>query len=190
MPRQTGKSTMALMEFLREPETTLLVVYNLEAVRLSKEQRKLYEGNIVSHKTFCSDHFLRGNIQSFTKVIFDEYCFYKDLKKVREKLIYPNFMELQEMVLYSTPNRVYDERLFSAIKQIKSKEYPFTPVLDKNAFFGFDMEIVKELYYSFLTDPETKIIKPDFFRNKESEEGAINRYEESFDREWKAQYLF
>jgi hypothetical protein len=144
-PRQTGKTTRAIFEYLKNPKSTIIVTHSQSMVQHIQSilygfsnSLMVYKDNIITEVQFIKS---RGTFKSYGTFIFDEYMFFKHKKEVYE-LVYqlmPN-----NIVAYSTSNKKYDKKTIDFIKS--SKEYNTPIELTKE---------VTELYYNFITDPDT-----------------------------------
>lgn len=144
-PRQTGKTTRAIFEYLKNPKSTIIVTHNQNMVQ--HIQSIVYGFNnhlmVYKHNIITEDQFIksRGAFKSYDTFIFDEYMFLKHKKEVYE-LVYqlmPN-----NIVAYSTSNKKYNKKIIDFIKVSKENNTPIE--LTKE---------VTELYYNFITDPDT-----------------------------------
>jgi hypothetical protein len=174
-PRQTGKTTRAVYEFLKEPETTLFVTYNMGGVKhirelLGKQYQYRFEQNICTSEQFIQGEFLRG--KRFTKVILDEYLFFNKKDKFYKHFYsFPTVENVKELLIYSTSNKIYDRRLFDFVVENKKKSgwglpqilgFYINEVLNIHNAPPTQLKIIEselsDLYYNFLTDHNIKIV--------------------------------
>jgi hypothetical protein len=144
-PRQTGKTSRAIIRWLKDPEHTTLVMIHVPfnfiikpKLMLSHRLSKLESNSVVpnnikfekfSHqwnsgyaisgldeqdgKIFDSSevnrYFGLGN-RKVEKIILDEYCFYSHQTKKTIAMFLRDFHhEIKEVVIYSTPDQLYDK---------------------------------------------------------------------------------
>lgn len=113
LPRQCGKTTMAIMEFLRSPETTLIITFNQGSAQDIRNKIKQTDPNISQ---MALDNVLPAtpNIildrcigRKLDKIIFDENMSFKDNVTI-EMMVYlqPCLSQNSELIVYSSANRV------------------------------------------------------------------------------------
>lgn len=172
-PRQTGKTTKAIFEFLKEPDTTLFVTHNNEMVKhvqgLSGIRR-----NICTAEQFIQPDFTRS--KKIYKVIMDEYLFFNKKEKVYNKFSScPSLSDVKELLIYSTSDKIYDRKMFDFVVDYKKRfSHTFNDLMysyivervrakDIPSCYNNNLEPqLSDLYYNFLTDSTTKIITPPF----------------------------
>lgn len=162
LPRQTGKSTMAIYEYLKDPENSLLIVHNQRMIQDFKVKTPELK-NIMTPQMFLG---CRG--KSWKNIILDEYLFFnnKDQAFIYNEI---NLIEPENLYIFTTSNKVYDRRLYDIIKEQK-------PNFNKSLLLGYILSHTTlkvniktfinnfhELYFNFLTDPDTKLITKPFF---------------------------
>jgi len=148
--RQTGKTTRAIGEFLKNPSRSLLVVYNLGLVDHIKKRIGNY-ANIVSY-----DQFIKMKINfGIDNLIIDEYLLMNNKKE-----IYQNSYRFSNVVVFSTSNKLYNRELFDIIVSLRKMEYSFESIVHDLAIKQkfFTLEEISELVYNFITDPNYTII--------------------------------
>lgn len=156
-PRQSGKTTKALYEYSKDPENTIFVAFNRDnADRACKSiggDRKRF---LTAERFMYS---MRG--YHIKNIILDEYMFFPNKKEIYDTIHIHN---PENVYIFSTSNKMYDEVLFKLIKHLKVrmslqsiidliKDILKTPLLANGV-----IDELNELYYNFLTDPDTILI--------------------------------
>lgn len=176
--RQSGKTTKAVYEFMKNPEETILVCANSQ----SKDEL-LKKLGLVSHAdnilgSAPSESFFRG--KKAKKIIYDEYLFLDyETRLYFEKMTLP--FGIEEIYCFSTPQILYDRDTFDFVVNMK-KENKAISIERQSDLCMNDLiiemtdstirtsemirEEIFELYYNYLTDPDTIIIHNDFFINQ------------------------
>lgn len=161
LPRQVGKTGMAIAEFLKDMDNTLFVCCNMNMVTHIKQLLHLppSKHNILSYR-----QLLTGGVKGkrINKIIFDEYLFMsaKD-RKIIDANIIPCLESNGEILIYSTPNVLYDPNLYNLVKTYKKLGYSINKIntiVNKCKKINVYYEDIEELYYNYLTHPITKII--------------------------------
>lgn len=183
--RQSGKTQLALLEFLKEPKNTLFVTCKMDMAKGFKEYRE-YPKNFTSQNAL-SDNGLRG--KRYKKIILDEYCFFSPKSKLNlNERIFSVLEPNGKIYIYSSPQKSYDREIYTLVKQFKSGlisyrqrdkllevwsmclKRPLNEIRD-----DFD-----ELVNDILTHPKTEIINNNQFNNKTIENAChlrqIERY--------------
>jgi len=188
-PRQSGKTSKAIYEYVKDPDNTLFVVCNNDLVKHIKRILRGDNENIISTHKF--DIFIRG--RKFKNIILDEYMFFKNKDEIY-KLI--QVLQPENLYIFSTPDKQYKKSVFDFVKKSKKLNISFTSLLkqyDKKLSDELLTEVY-ELYHNFLTDTDTNLIDSDYFLNvndKRNIDGLINIVgKERFDLEFNNVYIF
>jgi len=169
-PRQTGKTTIAVYEFLKDPEHTLLVVPNQRMVDhiihdiLRGDGKYKWKTNIFSSFRFEQLPHIYSNTH---RIILDEYMFF-DNKELIYKQIQSLSNALDELLIFSTSNKQYKKTLYEFCKNAKYHDFSFNYLLPTASKYCFE-EDFNELYYNFLTDPDTTVIDTILIHNQRRE---------------------
>lgn len=175
--RQSGKTHYAIYEFLKDPENSLLVFLNnriknecINVVNIPRE----FLGNIISSESLKNFNWKN---KKYEKIIFDEYL-YMTSKDRADFYLESNFLGLKEIYCFTTPNKLYDAKMFNFIRDLKkeNRHMAIEEWLHKNELLLEMTELsiktsseikveLFELYNNFITDPDTKIIHDKFFYN-------------------------
>jgi hypothetical protein len=152
-PRRSGKTTMALYEFSKDPENTIFVSPNTESVEYLKHKvNKEYVNNFISSSRFIN--FIRG--RSVKNLILDEYLIFKNNKEIYKNI---TLIQPENIYIFSTPCKTYDKEIFELVKNHK-KNYS---VQELRRFlvhpFPEKIDELDELYYNFISDEDTKLIR-------------------------------
>lgn len=159
LPRQVGKTSTAVMEVAKDPEHTLYIAPNLQMLQ---NIQKEYPDIITRNNSCISSNwkeFLIGKEKLFTTVILDEYFFFNKREEFTEKFsqLYLDAGYVNTLLIYSTPDRLYDRECFEKAKEEKQK-----PVYKQNpeAFLKSIQkpELSRMYFYNFLTDPDIILI--------------------------------
>jgi hypothetical protein len=192
--RQTGKTTNAIFEFLKNPEETLFISYDDKNISRILNN---YKNNCISqHKDILQ--FIRG--RRFNKIIIDEYLYFKIKNQIKLyndiRYLKINFYGIEELFIFSSPNKIINNLIFNTIKNTKNYNYDIfinvlTLQLSNNSkidllkFFLKKIITLEEYYYlcnSFLTDSDINIINDNisnprmFSRNVLSESEIFGKY--------------
>lgn len=175
--RQSGKTHLAIYEFLKEPENSLLIVYD------NKQIKNIIDKKIIPDK-FLNRIFHYENFSSkirgikFKIVIFDDYLMTST--EIRSEINIGMYATCVEKIYcFSTPSKLYDKNILNFVKQVKKDERKMVieEYISKNQLLIeiYDLNIktsaqinneIWDLFYNYLTDPETKIIHDKFFYNE------------------------
>lgn len=159
LPRQVGKTSTAVMEVAKDPEHTLYIAPNLQMLQ---NIQKEYPDIITRNNSCISSNwkeFLIGKEKLFTTVILDEYFFFNKREEFTEKFsqLYLDVGHVNTLLIYSTPDRLYDRECFEKAKEEKQKSvYAQNPLSFLRSVKK--LELSKTYFYNFLTDPDTILI--------------------------------
>lgn len=113
LPRQSGKSTSAFLQFLQEPESTLLVLMN----------NKLKSSLPKSHHNIISISDLNKPGTLFNKqiknIILDEYYFYKNKEKEFAYSIFAS-LSINNLTILSSADKFYYLDFINELKSLDS----------------------------------------------------------------------
>jgi hypothetical protein len=160
-PRQSGKTTKAMYEFIKDPDNTLFVTRNR---LMSKEICDMVGGNM---KNFTDSHFFNSRVIgiNFKNIILDEYMFFLNKDEIYKTI---QAIKPDNVYIFSTSNKKYNKDLLNFVKENKSTHSYQGLILKYGAGLGLSEEIEKqiyELYYNFLTDEDTVLIDYNFSIN-------------------------
>ncbi len=188
--RQSGKTTTAIYEFLKNPEETLLVTCNEDMrhyicrnfLRVDKHK------NIIGINRFLNrDLYLSG----CKTIILDEYLFFKPEQTIDlyQKIINSNYIE--NLIIFSTPSKKYNKEVFDLVKKLKpiSQWQMCHKIIEKLLDIEVKIEDVRELYFNFLTDEDVEINKKVNVDKRESERLKEILGEKNYSIEVLAEYL-
>lgn len=149
--RQSGKTTMGVYEYLKNPKDSIFIVKNNHIASYISEK---YDFSFDERKNIVSIPMLEKFIcsKSFNKVIIDEYLFFTLKERKMIYKIFPNLEDDSEIYIFSTPKKVYSINDIERVKGLK--EYNQTPETND-----------EDLYYNFLTDNDVKIIHNRLYYN-------------------------
>lgn len=170
-PRQTGKTTKAVYEFLKDPQYTLYVAHNMNLANFASKKAKVYRQNFISQNDFRSKIVSR-NIK---RIVLDEYLFFDDKYEIYENI---SNRSINELYIFTSAEKQYDYDLFQLIKRKKIDPRVIIPQKYKD-------EDINDLYYNFITDPDI-ILNDDFFV---SEQNKIRAKHMLSDKQYKLQTL-
>ena len=159
LPRQVGKTSTAVLEVAKDPEHTLYIAPNLQMLQ---NIQKEYPDIITRNNSCISSNwkeFLIGKEKLFTTVILDEYFFFNKREEFTEKFsqLYLDAGYVNTLLIYSTPDRLYDRECFEKAKEEKQKSvYAQNPLSFLRSVKK--LELSKTYFYNFLTDPDTILI--------------------------------
>jgi len=155
-PRQSGKTTKAIYEYIKDPENTIFVTHSLTAAHSIYEKLGGRRDNFLSSKQFINR--IRG--VKIKNLILDEYMFFSKKDEIYKDIKH----NVENLYIYSTSDKTYKTNIFNFVKENKLN-FPLSDVIemyDKKFCRGnITAEIEKEiydLYYNFLTDYDTVLI--------------------------------
>jgi len=185
--RASGKSQMAMYEFLKNPDETLFITHNRNMLRDIPHLFDYYKDRFVSQ----SEMFIGKN---YKRVVMDEYLMFD--RKNRERLYDALPAMVQEVFIFSTPQKIYKRSDYAFIKFIKKNGIALTNKTVKDYILDVKSETLADdlfdLYYNFITHPQANIINDQYFLNKEKYHQGKEIFGNNFDRiatECKGQFL-
>ncbi len=151
-PRQSGKTTKAMYEFVKDPDNTIFVTHCYDAIK--------YIHNRIDGKTknFTSANQFHNNIigKRPKNIILDEYMLFENKDKIYKDI---NRIQPENVYIFSTSNKVYNKKIFDIVKENK-RTMSYTDLIENCD--RYDANEIYELYYNFLTDYDTILIDSDF----------------------------
>jgi len=167
--RQSGKSQRLIYEFLKDPENTIVLSRTEKCAkhlwkRMGMNKYKIRFISALSHNS-------KSKFKDVKRILIDEYSIYKH--KVKKEIDYVRqILEMyvgEEIILFSTPNKIYNHNLILLIKQCKSYNYSYNEserFLSKT--FEFNRDDILEYWYDLITSPQTIIINNEALNNYEN----------------------
>lgn len=153
-PRQAGKTTIAIYEFLKDPENSVLVMHSQNMVEYVHDKLRKKHENVVS----CENFAVWSCSRSIKNVILDEYMFFPNKDYIRE-VIY--FLDTKNLFINSTFPKAYPKKLVQLIRDRKCNHGPdstLSYIVFTQGYQSFLIEDFIDLYHNFFTDPDIKII--------------------------------
>src|SRR5574344_1434024 len=188
--RQSGKTTTAIYEFLKNPEETLLITFNEDMchhicknfLRVDKHK------NIIGVNKFLSRDLYLNRSKT---IIIDEYLFFNPEQAIDlyQKIINTNYIE--NLIIFSTPIKKYNKEVFDLVKKLKPilQWQMCHKVIKQLLDIEVKVEDVRELYFNFLTDEDAEINKKSNVDKRESEHLKEILGEKKYSLEVLAEYL-
>lgn len=176
--RQSGKTTKAVYEFMKNPEETILVCPNDECRKslLEKLESIKFSKNIIANAP--SEFFFRG--KRAKRIVYDEYLLMDyETRSYFHEMTIP--MGIDEIFCFATPQVLYDKNLFDFVVNTKKEKRALAFDLQSDLCMNelvleitdstirtsdFVRAEIQELYHNYLTDPETKVINHQYFMNE------------------------
>lgn len=145
-PRRSGKTTNAIIEYKKDPLNTLYITCN------SAMTKSLFP-KVISSKSF--NHSIIG--KRYKNIILDEYMFFNNKEEIYNKI---NQLDIENLYIYSTSDKIYSNELFDFIKYNKPNfSYNNLLLKYKSEFNTIDENKFNDLYFNFITDYDTKLIE-------------------------------
>src|SRR5574344_42574 len=188
--RQSGKTTTAIYEFLKNPEETLLITFNENMchhicknfLRVDKHK------NIIGVNKFLNRDLYLNRSKT---IILDEYLFFNTEQTIDlyQKIINSNYIE--NLIIFSTPRKKYNKEVFDLVKKWKPilQWQMCHKVIEQLLDIEVKVEDVRELYFNFLTDEDSEINKKSNVDKRESEHLKEILGEKKYSLEVLAEYL-
>jgi hypothetical protein len=188
--RQSGKTTTAIYEFLKNPEETLLITFNENMchhicknfLRVDKHK------NIIGVNKFLNRDLYLNRSKT---IIIDEYLFFNPEQAIDlyQKIINSNYIE--NLIIFSTPRKKYNKEVFDLVKKLKPilQWQMCHKVIEQLLDIEVKVEDVRELYFNFLTDEDSEINKKSNVDKRESEHLKEILGEKKYSLEVLAEYL-
>jgi hypothetical protein len=152
-PRSSGKTTKAIYEFTKEPNNTIFISYNEN--RLS-DIHNLLDCDVkyltTSHKCISKLRCIKPK-----NIIIDEYMSFDNKDSIYKHI---QTMQLDNLYIYSSPNKSYNSDLFYFVKYYKcNMSYQDILIKYGNKLTDSIEKDIYDLYYNFITDDDVIIIK-------------------------------
>lgn len=174
--RQSGKTHLAIYEFMKDPENSLIILYGKKQVKNILEKKIIpdkFLNRVFNYENFSSK--IRGRI--FKTVICDDYL--STNTEIRSEIdINLYACKVEQVFCFSTPSKLYDKNILDFVKEVKkdqrrmlveefiSKNQLLIEINDPKIKSSAQLNNeIWDLYYNYLTDPETIIIHDKFFYN-------------------------
>lgn len=190
--RQTGKTTKAIYEYLKDDKNTLFVSFDEQSTKRVCKKAKGNPKHFISAKSFKT-YATRGgaNVIPFKNIILDEYLFFENKSEIY-KLV--QYLSPENIYIFSSPNKRYEKESFDLVKNNKhnkSANEILELYIEKQG--GVCKKVqneIYELYYNFITDFDTVLIDSDLgISNSRKKELRHIMGEESYETEILNQYL-
>jgi hypothetical protein len=167
-PRQSGKTTKAMYEFVKDPENTIFVTHNYDMVKYIHDK---VGGNIKNFTT--SNQFHNKIIGRRPKnIILDEYMFFKNRDEIYKEI---QVIQPKNVYIFSTSDKLYDKKLLDFLKENKrATSYQDLFIKYGDKLTEYDEKQIYDLYNNFLTDDDTVLIDVDFGGNMKDRSDLIN----------------
>lgn len=166
-PRQSGKTTKAMYEFVKDPDNTIFVTHNYDMVKHIHDR---VGGNI---KNFTSSSQFSNKIIGIRpkNIILDEYMFFKNRDEIYKEI---QVIQPENLYIFSTSDKLYDKKLFDFVKENK-RTISYHGLLEKyrDKLTQYIEKQIYDLYYNFLTDDDTILIDVDFGGNMKDRSDLI-----------------
>lgn len=166
MPRQSGKTTSIIEEFLKDPYNTYVMTDNQLKINgiirrikseYPEESKKITGALFRRQFKICDSYSLRGH--SVNKILLDDYLLWTE--KQRELLNF-NMGALTkdaQIITYTTSSTLYNKKIYLSVKKLKEKgESVFELANSLNEILRKE---ALDLYNNLLTEPFTTIITRD-----------------------------
>lgn len=158
-PRQSGKTTKAMYEFLKDPDNTFFVTHDDDMVEYIHNR---VGGNL---KNFASSNQFKYKIlgRRPKNIILDEYMFFENRDEIYKKI---HVIKPENVYIFSTSDKLYDKKIFDFVKENK-RTTSYQDLLQKygDKLTDYIEKQIYDLYYNFLTDDDTILIDVDFGGN-------------------------
>lgn len=157
LPRQSGKTTMAIYEFNKDPDNTLFVCHNYELANFIRSKVGGDKKNFTSAEQFHQKVISRRP----KNIILDEYMFFKNKDEIYNDIL--QVIRPENLYIFSSSNKSYNKEVFDFVKENKQTT-SYVDLLDKygDGLADYIKEEIYELYHNFLTDYDTHLIYGDF----------------------------
>lgn len=108
--RQTGKTSKAVYEYLKDPLDTVFVVTNDKNKERIIDKIGDKNANVLTEEEFLTEHYCASR-----NYILDEYMFFKHKKDVYEKV---NSLDPENLFIFSTSDKVYKKDIFDFVFEL------------------------------------------------------------------------
>lgn len=160
--RQSGKDAYVYTEFKKDTNNTFVIFHNRASIIGFNKRINEYNSNF-----FTIDE-LRGSklreSKQFKKIIINNYF---NLQKSDKMFLYDYISSwyFDEVILISTPYKLYDSLLINLIQQAKLQQIDINKFCEIFKLFKFD--IIEEYWYNFITEPNINIIQNNILNNQD-----------------------
>lgn len=168
---------MGIFEYLKAPDSTLIITHNSSmADHLIRSMRPMISGRFNMNITTEHQFLILGNAKKYKHtvktIILDEYMFFKNKQKIYETI---HELNPERVLIYSTSDKQYSKKVIDLIKHSKSNNLE---IINPTKEVG-------ELYYNFITDPDS-IIHDDMSRSNIKYKDMLQpgRYEIEFENKY------
>ena len=161
-PRQSGKTSKAIYEYIKNRDNSLFVTTNIGC---RDHVRKLL-GEEDDHVISAGNLTAKINREplskiNFTNVIMDSYMYYERKEEIN-KLI-KNTIQPDNLYIFSTSDRAYSKKLFEIVKIYKGLNLSCEGVyaIYKSRKGKLPKKVKQEiydLYYNFITDKDIILV--------------------------------
>ena len=161
-PRQSGKTTVAISEFLLDPERTVFVSPNFQCARDASKRSGAPNRLFISANNFTLK--MRGHRPY--NIIMDEYLYYEN---IRELYSFIPIMETRNLYIFTSAKKQYERRVFEYVKYLKLNGQSYHEIIGSNR--NTDPHIqqeIEELYFNHITDPGIVLIDNAFHHDTET----------------------
>lgn len=167
-PRQVGKTQHGIYHFLVDPQNTLYVTFNKRSI--PDYLQKNYPNGCKSIRQTNHHKALRS--YKYKRAILDEYLFFEP-KHRGELHLELEAAGVQEVIILSTPSRMYSKFLFDFVKYNKNLYPSVHQLMDElkknysNDYVRIEYEElavqdeVSDLFNNYLTDSDCRIVDSD-----------------------------
>jgi hypothetical protein len=166
-PRQSGKTTKAMYEFVKDPDNTIFVTHNYDMVKYIHNR---VGGNL---KNFTSSNQFKNKIigRRPKNIILDEYMCFKNRDEIYKEI---QVIQPDNVYIFSTSDKLYDKKIFDFVKENK-RTTSYQELLQKygDKLTEYIEKQIYDLYYNFLTDDDTILIDVDFGGNMKDRSDLI-----------------
>ena len=150
LPRQSGKTKMAIGRYFEDPDDSILVFFNQQ--HLEHHIRRLPKLRKTGVNITTSEK-LRGYLEgrNISKFIFDEYYYYsEEVKREIVNLIH-NF-KIRDVYVFSSSDKLYNEGVVNYIRKYRDKiGFDYESIYDALSFLkGLNESEVASYYNNLL----------------------------------------
>lgn len=151
-PRITGKTTKIIKKFLKDMDTTIVIVKSYS------ERDRIKRGLKSAGVTYRFEHIFSANSEIFEKlrcrkvkrILIDDYLFFNNIQQQEiEKVLM--FMNPEKVLVYTTSDQKYDFDTIKYMRIIRKNNFP-SYIIDREWSNKMD-----DLWSNLLTDPNFKI---------------------------------
>lgn len=163
-PRQSGKTSKALYEYLKAPKDTIFVVHSDPMISFIQIFFGINTKNFTTPKNINRIVNKRGSKPK--NIILDEYMYFD-----KKDVVWSDVWNIspENLYIFSTSDKAYSKELFDFVKENKPKTYNYEGLLKKygNILSKQVEDEMYELYHNFLTDENTRLIDTNLCTSKD-----------------------